>query len=49
MPKHFAHLDGVKSNEVNSARENFKLAKEKMKRLRAARDNFMMDAQYITP
>ena len=43
IPKHFSHLDKDKSPlEVNKARENFKTAKEKMKKLKNARDNFMM-------
>ena len=43
IPKHFSHLDSDKSPlEVKKATENFKTAKEKMKKLKIARDNFMM-------
>lgn len=50
MPKHFSHLDADKSPaEVKNARENFQTAKEKLKKLKLARENFMMDASYVTP
>lgn len=50
MPKHFSHLESDKSPmEVSKARQNFQTAKEKMKKLKLARDNFMMDASYVTP
>ena len=50
IPKHFSHLESDKSpSEVSKARQNFLTAKEKMKKLKMARDNFMMDASYVTP
>lgn len=50
MPKHFSHLEADKSPaEVSKAKENFKTMKEKLKKLKTARDNFMMDASYVTP
>ena len=49
-PKHFAHLGPNKSPiEVGKARQNFLSVKEKMKKLKEARDNFMMDVSYVTP
>lgn len=50
MPKHFSHLDADKSPaEVKNARENFRTVKEKLKQLKLARENFMMDSSYVTP
>jgi hypothetical protein len=57
MPKHFAHLEWNKRPaEVGKAQQNFKTAKErleksreKLKKLKMARENFMMDASYVTP
>lgn len=53
VPKHLSHLAADKSPaEVENAKKNFKTAREKLeklKKLKVARDNFMMDASYVTP
>ncbi|KAL7488897.1 hypothetical protein ACHAW6_014517, partial [Cyclotella cf. meneghiniana] len=50
MPKHLSHLaEGKSPIEVSKARENFQSVKEKMRKLKKARENFMMDASYVAP
>lgn len=50
MPRHLSHLAEDKSLiEVSKARQNFQSVKEKMRKLKEARESFMMDASYVAP
>ena len=50
MPKHLSHLaEGKSPIEVSRAREKFQSVKEKMRKLKEARETFMMDSSYLTP
>ena len=50
MPRHLSHLaEDTSPIEVSKARQNFQSVKEKMRKLKEARESFMMDASYVAP